>query len=598
MNKTTSLEIDRRHVFITHATGSIGSQAVREFLDQGCNVTAHDLSPVQLQTSETDRLCTVTGDVSDEDSIKSCMEQAQQRFGPIDILIANTAIADENQAYRIWDLPVDLWDRSYRNNVRGTFLTIKHFLRAAKGVQESQAGRELDNLAIVITGSECTNVGEVGYSDFASGKAGLQHGLLMGLKNDIVRLNRKARVNAVAPGPLDSSLIEGTSNGLKTESQATFPPQRPARPENVARAMSFLASHRAAGHISGQCIYVEDGMQGRLIWKENEVVKTFDPSASLSLQTIPPSMPKPPRNKIRVAVSIDLDAVSGWLGTGYSPENVLADYSAGFFAARVGVPRLLNMLKKTGIANKVTWFIPGHSAESFPQEVQQVVESGCEIGLHGYAHEGAYSLSVQQERDILEKCIEIATNITGKRPVGYRAPLYQVRESTLDLLEEYGFEYDASLTDHDCHPFFAPRRPPLQPIDYTKPASSWMHPIPSSSSTDQNTSDRRPLVEVPCNYYMEDMTPMQYLPHVHNSHGYVDVRVIEQMWRDRFLWIREHESDPIFAMLMHPDTSGMAHVIGMVERMIRWLQSWGEGEVEFMQTGEIARWWKEKTLQK
>jgi peptidoglycan/xylan/chitin deacetylase (PgdA/CDA1 family) len=126
---------------------------------------------------------------------------------------------------------------------------------------------------------------------------------------------------------------------------------------------------------------------------------------------------------------------------GYSPDNVLADYSAGFFAARVGVPRLLSMLKRVGIANKVTWFIPGHSAESFPQEVQQVVESGCEVGLHGYAHEGAYSLTVQQERDIIEKCIEIATKITGKRPVGYRAPLYQVRESTLDLLEEYGFEY-------------------------------------------------------------------------------------------------------------------------------------------------------------
>ncbi|QKX61925.1 uncharacterized protein TRUGW13939_09081 [Talaromyces rugulosus] len=546
MDQTAYLAISGRHVFITGAAGSIGSQAVREFLDQGCNVTAHDLSPVQLQTSETDRLHTVTGDISDEDSIKSCMEQAQQRFGPIDILIANAGIADESQAYPIWDLPVDIWDKNYRTNARGTFLTIKHFLRAAKSAQENQGGRELDNLAIVITGSEYTK--EAGYSDYASGKAGLQYGLIQGLKNETVRLNRKARVNAVAYGP-----------------------------ENVARAMAFLASHRVAGHISGQCISVEGGIDGRLVWKENEVVNTSDLSVSSSVQMIPQSMPKPPRNKIRVAVSIDLDAVSGWLGTGYSPDNVLADYSAGFFAARVGVPRLLNMLKRVGIANKVTWFIPGHSAESFPQEVQQVVESGCEVGLHGYAHEGAYSLTVQQERDILEKCIEIATKITGKRPVGYHA----------------------SLTDHDCHPFFAPRRPPLQPIDYTKPASSWMHPIPSSSSLDQNiSSDCRPLVEVPCNYYMEDMTPMQFLPHVHNSQGYVDVRVIEQMWRDRFLWIREHESEPIFAMLMHPDTSGMAHVIGMVERMIRWLQSWGEDEVEFMQTGEIARWWKEENLRK
>jgi peptidoglycan/xylan/chitin deacetylase (PgdA/CDA1 family) len=126
------------------------------------------------------------------------------------------------------------------------------------------------------------------------------------------------------------------------------------------------------------------------------------------------------------------------------PDNILADYSAGFFAARVGVPRLLRMLKKLDLANRCTWFIPGHSAESFPEEVKQVVASGCEIGLHGYAHEGAYQLTPEQERDVLVKCIEISQNLTGKKPVGYRAPLYQLRESTLDLLEEFGFEYGRS----------------------------------------------------------------------------------------------------------------------------------------------------------
>lgn len=215
------------------------------------------------------------------------MDQAQQRFGPIHILIANAGITDESQAYPIWDLPADVWDKNYQTNVRGTFLAIKHFLRAAKIAQESQGGKELENLAIVVTGSENANVDEAGYSDYASGKAGLQSGLVQGLKNEIVRLNRKARVNAVAPG-----------HG------------------NVARAMAFLASHHAAGHISGQCTYVEDGMESFLTWKENGVVKMSDLSISSSLQTITRSMPKLKRNKIRVAVSIDLDAVSGWLGTG------------------------------------------------------------------------------------------------------------------------------------------------------------------------------------------------------------------------------------------------------------------------------------------
>lgn len=99
------------------------------------------------------------------------------------------------------------------------------------------------------------------------------------------------------------------------------------------------------------------------------------------------------------------------------------------------------MLKKLDLANRCTWFVPGHSAESFPEEVCEVVNSGCEIGLHGYAHEGSYQLTIEQEREVLTKYVDVATRLTGKRPVGYRAPLYQLRESTLDFLEEFGFEY-------------------------------------------------------------------------------------------------------------------------------------------------------------
>ena len=202
-------------------------------------------------------------------------------------------------------------------------------------------------------------------------------------------------------------------------------------------------------------------MEGSQSLQENESLKAAEDAQSHQHeigQPIPKTIASTPkRNKIRIAISVDLDAVSGWLGTGewcssiqfqktktsigQHSDNVLADYSSGFFAAKVGVPRLLKMLKKLDLANRCTWFIPGHSAESFPDEVRQVVDAGCEIGLHGYAHEGAYQLTVEQERDVLTKCIDISTKLTGKRPVGYRAPLYQLRESTLDLLEEFGFEY-------------------------------------------------------------------------------------------------------------------------------------------------------------
>lgn len=561
------LGLESLHVFITGAAGGIGQRAVQEFLDQGCKVTAYDLRPFEVPDTIGEsyaRLNIQRGDISDEESIRSGIALAVKRFGPINILIANAGITDESHDYPIWELPLETWEKTYSVNVRGTFLTIKHFLRAARTAQQAM-GRELENLAIVVTGSETGVFGQEGHAEYASGKAGLQYGLVKSVKNEIVRLNSRARINAVAPGWVDTPMIEGRLDDPKelwAEAQATVCLKKIAKPEDVARTMAFLASHRAAGHITGQCLSVDGGMEGRLLWKESDPSNPKATSLART-QSIPQSLSPPKRNKIRVAVSIDLDAVSGWLGTGHHPDNILADYSAGFFAAKVGVPRLLRMLAKLNLADRCTWFIPGHSAESFPDEVAQVVASGAEIGLHGYAHEGAYQMTPQQERDVLVKCIDIATKLTGKKPVGYRAPLYQLRESTLDLLEEFGFEYDASLTDHDCHPFFAPRRPALQPIDFSQPASTWMHPIPSAGANARE--DRRPLVCVPCNWYMEDMTPMQFLPHVPNSHGYTDVRVIENLWRDRFLWIRENEEEPIFPVLMHPDTSGMAHVIGMVD---------------------------------
>ncbi|KAJ5673534.1 hypothetical protein N7507_002661 [Penicillium longicatenatum] len=555
------LGLEGRHVFITGTAGTVGAETIREFLAQGCRVTAYGNSPLQLSGIDAERfsrLQILNGDITDEYSVQSGFVKAEESFGTATILVVNSTNEETRQQGPIWDTSLKDWEKSYKLNVRGSFLAIKHFLRRMHENQQI-SGNHLASPSIVVTETET-------HAGLAAGKAGLHYGLLQTVRNDILQLNPEGRINAIVVG-------KDTDTNHQT-----------AAPLVVAQTMAFLASKDASGHISGQCIQIE-GKQ-----PSGNTQAKLDANRS-QIQSIPRGLGKPKRNKIRVAVSIDFDAVSGWLGTNAHSDNGLADYSAGFFAAHVGAPRLLRMLKKLNIADRCTWFIPGHSAESFPAEVKQVVDSGCEIGLHGYAHEGAYQLTPEQERDVLVRCMDIAHTLTGKKPVGYRAPLYQLRESTLDLLEEYGFEYDASLTDRDCHPFFAPRRPPIKPIDFSKPASSWMHPVQEPISP----PDRRPLVCVPCNYYMEDMTPMQFLPHTANSQGYVDTRVIENMWRDRFLWIRDNEEEPVFPVLMHPDTSGMAHIIGMLERMLRWLKGWEcEGELEFLQTGHIARWWREK----
>jgi hypothetical protein len=92
--------------------------------------------------------------------------------------------------------------------------------------------------------------------------------------------------------------------------------------------------------------------------------------------------------KIKILLSNDFDAVSEFLGTGASATNNMVDYSSGYFAGQVGVPRLLKLFQKHKISSKVTWFIPGHSMETFPTQTKMILESSVEIGCHGYAHEG------------------------------------------------------------------------------------------------------------------------------------------------------------------------------------------------------------------
>lgn len=121
------------------------------------------------------------------------------------------------------------------------------------------------------------------------------------------------------------------------------------------------------------------------------------PSAGLT-----PLRSRRPR-RVKIALSVDFDAVSHWLGTGCHADNNMADYSSGIFAGQVGVYRLLSIFEKNGVADKVTWYIPGHTTETFPDAARAVLASGAEIGLHGYAHEGISQMTEEQERDVLLK---------------------------------------------------------------------------------------------------------------------------------------------------------------------------------------------------
>lgn len=518
-------------------------------------MTVLDRKPAELGSlisnpEQEARVSYVEGDLTSESSVAAAFEAASTKFGPPCILVANAGITDESTHPYIWEIDAEKYDKVHTTNVRGTFLTVKHFLLSVKKHQEA-TGKELENVAVVVTGSETGIFGQEGHVEYAGGKAGLQYGFVRTVKNEIVRLNPKARINAVAPGWINTPLIGDRLDDPKemwAESQATVALKKIAQPEDVARAMAFLASHRAAGHISGICLEVTGGMEGRVIWREESVrgmkVGNGEVSGLLTRQI---NSPKHRRRRLRICLSVDFDALSGYLGTGHDEHNTLSDYSAGLFSANVGVGRLLHLFKKYNISDKLTWFIPGHSLETFPEQAKAVVDSGAEIALHGYSHEGAYAMTVEQESDVIDKCADLITRAQGgKRPVGYRAPLYQIRETTVQLLQERGFLYDGSMNAYDSLPYFLPHpfpgEPPLVP-DYQQKAASWMKPTPMTVQPQRGSIEaEKALVELPGSWYTEDMTPLGFYPYAANTQGYVSVDVVEKMWWDRFDWLWENES--------------------------------------------------------
>ena len=101
-------------------------------------------------------------------------------------------------------------------------------------------------------------------------------------------------------------------------------------------------------------------------------------------------------------------------------EDSPCDITRGLFAGEIGSPRLLKLFDHYGL--RTTWFIPGHSIETFPRQMQMVADAGHEIGLHGYSHENPVAMTPEQEEAVLNKCIDLIERFAGRRPTGYVAP--------------------------------------------------------------------------------------------------------------------------------------------------------------------------------
>jgi len=279
--------------------------------------------------------------------------------------------------------------------------------------------------------------------------------------------------------------------------------------------------------------------------------------------------------KILVAYGVDVDAVAGWLGS-YGGEDRPGDISRGMFAGEVGTPRLLDLFDRYEL--KTTWFIPGHSIETFPTQMKDVARRGHEVGVHGYSHENPIAMTREQETAVLDRSIALITDMTGRRPTGYVAPWWEFSPVTNELLLERGIKYDHSLMHNDFHPYYVRVGDSWTKIDYSKHPDHWMKPLQRGQETD--------LVEIPANWYLDDLPPMMFIKKSPNSHGFVNPRDIEQMWRDQFDWVYREHDYAVFTMTIHPDVSGRPQVLLMHERLIEYIN--GHEGVQWCTFDQIA----------
>ena len=160
----------------------------------------------------------------------------------------------------------------------------------------------------------------------------------------------------------------------------------------------------------------------------------------------------------------------------------------------------------------------------------------------------------------LDKTYKLLTDFCGgKPPKGSVAPWWETSEEGAELLLSYGIEYDHSMSHHDCQMYWLRIGDTWTKIDYKKKAEEWMKPLVKGKPTG--------LVEIPASWYIDDLPPMMFIKNSPNSHGWVNPRDVEDLWKDHFDYFYENYDEFVFPMTIHPDVSGRPHVLLMHQRL-------------------------------
>ena len=267
---------------------------------------------------------------------------------------------------------------------------------------------------------------------------------------------------------------------------------------------------------------------------------------------------------VSVCLTFDFDAISIWIGPRQSKSPVLI--SRGEFG-QVGAQRLVDMLAAFDITG--TWFIPGHTIDTYPEICHKVVERGHEVGYHGYCHEAPSSKRDEAaERGILDKAINRIEWLTGRSPLGHRLPGGNLGERWLQLLLEHGFSYDSSMAPTD----FSPTYCRLGDVVHTDTAYEFGREVD--------------LVELPFDWVLDDWPYFTPDAKIHQE-GLRSPNDVLDVWRAEFDYLYHELGTGTFVLTLHPQCIGRGSRLLMLRRLIEHMQS-HEG-VRFRRMDEMAK---------
>ena len=244
---------------VTGASGGIGSACARAFTAEGARVLVHyhrGEERARALAADLGAVPVAQADLTVEADVERLFAEARQSLGQIDICVEVQGVWPRDDV-PVWDMSLERWDETLRQNLTATFLVARAFLRE---VERNGHG------SLVFVGSTAGVFGEAGHADYAAAKSAITGGLLLSLKNEVTRIAPLGRVNAVAPGWTESPMTRGLVDPDQVRAVSrTMALRKVAQSEDIAAQVVVLASDTLSGHVTGQLVVVAGGMEGRTI---------------------------------------------------------------------------------------------------------------------------------------------------------------------------------------------------------------------------------------------------------------------------------------------------------------------------------------------